>query len=362
MKNKTDNFTLILGICIILFTFSSIYFLNPKVQGDSLTYLSTINYLDTGIKSADFVPNRIITTLGALEIIIFLSKIFGSVTGVWLAMNAFFYAVTIFVFYRILHNYFDSNKVALLGTLFLATNYSFIWFGLHFLMDIGGWTFYIISLYYILQYADYRERKYLLLSSLFVGIGSLFKEYALLGIIPIAVFLIYENRSNLLNLFKKAIFPAIIATGPILLIYVYSFIKFKYTYVDWIEDSYKYAYSSNLLLRIAEYIKSLGSLYNFLALFVILGSITLINEWNRLNTRRKMFVVSTILSFIPIFIWGGVTQRLLFICVPSTIIIASYFFKKNEDKLVYYIPVLFLYIAASFLMDSYILPNINLPF
>jgi len=64
----------------------------------------------------------------------------------------------------------------------LITNYAMIVFALFELcVDVGGWAFYILSLYFTLRYSKTGDRKALLISAMFIGIGGLFKEYALSG-------------------------------------------------------------------------------------------------------------------------------------------------------------------------------------
>ncbi len=362
MKIKKDKIFIILLVCTIALVFSSIFFLKPQIAGDSVSYLKTINFLQTGIKSPDFIPNRIMTTFGALQLVMFFSGIFGSETQVWIVMNVIFYFISTLVFYKLLDLFFEDKKIALLGTLFMISNYAFIRFGLNYLMDIGGWTFYIISLFLLLRYSKSNNRRDLLSASIIVGIGSLFKEYALLGVIPIAVFLIYENRKSFTGLIKNSIIPAVFSSTPIITLYIFVYLKFGYTYADWLTDSYKYSYSSSFILKIAEYIKSFGSLFNFLGIFVITGAYILWKEKNNLNGRTKLFIISAIASFLPVFAWGSITQRILFIMVPVSIIIACFFFKKYKKYYYWFLPVLAIYILINFFMDSFLLNFINLPF
>lgn len=358
MSNKTDKYFLVLGICIITLVFCSFFFLQPQVAGDSITYLNAIDFLKTGKTGENFMPNRIITNFGALYVIISLSKIFGSTTGVWLALNAAFYAVSSFIFYKLLLLIFENNKTAFLGTLFLSGNYSFIWFGPNFLMDVGGWMFYIISLLFTFRYSKFNNRKDLLLASLSVGMGGLFKEYALLGIIPIFAFLVYENRKDFAVMAKKGILPVILCFLPIVIVYAYAYFRLEYTYFDWFGVALeKYEYKS----RIIEYIKSFGSLLNFLGILFIAGLWTFWRQIKILDRKIEVFVLSTVASVLPAFLWPAITQRVLFITVPAVIIIACFFFKKYENYFHWYIPILTVYVLASFFMDLFILDFVNLP-
>lgn len=195
------------------------------------------------------------------------------------------------------------------------------------------------------------------------GVGGLFKEYAFLGVIPIALVLIYENWPRVLAIIKKSVIPALFVLVPILIVYIFVYEKFNYTYATWFsfnEGYYGHSYSS----KIIEYMKSFGSLYNFLAFFVISGGYYFIRDGKKLvpEKRTRTFILLVIASFLPVFVWPAITQRILFITVPAMIVVASFLFKRFEKKWWIFLPLLALYIVANFTMDAFILPNFNLPF
>lgn len=340
--------------------FTSILLFKPVVAGDGFSYIEAIEVLRGGSIPSDFVPNRITANFYGLELIIFLSKIFGSVESAWILLNVTFFFIFVLVFYKLVRSIFGSDKTAFLAGLFLVTNYAVISFGLNYLMDIGGWMFYVVSLYLTLKYTEQGEKKLLLYSAVFIGFGGLFKEYAFLGVVPIAVVLIYENWPRLFSIVKKATIPALIVIAPVIPIYLMVYEKFGYTYANWFSaNSEHYVYSS----RIIEYVKSLGSLYTFLAFLVIGGFYYYIRERKEIVEDKKIqvLILSILLSVIPIFIWPAITQRILFITVPATIIIASFLFKKFEKYWWVFLLPLILYIFINFNMN-YILANFNLPF
>lgn len=357
MRNADKNLIIVLAGVFCLFLTS--FVLNPQPQGDSFSYLEAIDFLKEGVKPEGLVFNRIITTFGGLWTIILLSGFSGSVLGSWFALNTFFYFLTAIVFYKILVLLFDEGKAAILGVFFFAGNYAILRFGLNFLMDLGGWTFYIFSLFFVLKYAKFGNKSDIMLASLMVGIGGLFKEYAFLGIIPIAAILIYENRNSFLNLLKAAALPSLVALIPIISVYLHAYFNFGYTYLDWFNTNQAYYHYDS---RIIEYIKSFGSLLNFLGVLFAGGLVILIKERELLEPRIKLFLFSIFVSFLPVFFWPAITQRLLFISVPFVILVSCFLLKKQEKHWYTFIPILFAYIAASLFMDSFILKSVNLPF
>ena len=288
---KTDEerkYFLIFLVCLIIMSFLSIHFLKPKIGSDTATYLQTMSFLQGGAVSADFAPNRILTTFFSLQAVIFSSKIFGDIMTGWIVLNLFFYFLLNIVFYKILFKIFQSSKTALLGGLFLAANYAMLSFGLNYLMDISGWTFYIISLYFTLCYVQNGKNRNIFWALFSAGVGGLFKEYAFLGCIPIILFLLYENRS-VWQTVKKSILPAVISFLPLVLVYLYMWSHFHYTYLDWLSSNQiMYVYRS----RIVEYIKSFGSLWNFLGILIPFGLYYFWKSGNEIisDDRQRFFI------------------------------------------------------------------------
>jgi len=334
-------------------------YVGPKMLGDSPTYVESISVMNGHEPAADFIPNRILTTFGALEAIRALTFVTGSLDISWSILNFILYISSVGVFYKLMAGLFRSERAALLGGLFLAANYGFFNFGLNLLMDIGGWAFYIFSLYYLFSYSRSKKSKHLMLSAAMVGLGGLFKEYAFLGAVAIAVYVICESYHSWNDLAKKAVKTASLALIPTAMVFVYVYFRFGYTYADWFGTNHEhYVYNS----RILEYIKASGSLFNFLAFPVIGGAWLWLRRKIVLDDRAQVFVIAAIVSFLPIFFWPAITQRILTAAVPAGIIIAGFAFKRTESRWVVWLPVLAVYIIASFFMDSYILNAVNLPF
>lgn len=362
IKENNEWLVFIYLFVIILLSF---LILKPRIAGDSFDYLNSIQFLQTGIKSIDFAPNRLLTTFGALETLILFSKIFGSVIFSWIFINTLFYFFFNFLFYKIILSIQKDEKVATIATLFLAGNYALIVFGLNFLMDMGGWFFYMLSLYFSLQYVNTSLRKFILLASLSVGVGLLFKEYAVLGVIPIACILVYENfyKNNLFyslkKIFIKSLVPAVLAIVPVLVLYIFIYYKFDYTYIDWLATNDERYVNFN---KMAEYIKSFGSLLNILGILCVGGFYSLYKNWSQRDEKGKVFIVSVLLSVSSLFLWPGITQRVLFVSVPAIVLVSSFLFKRYIKYSNLFYIVFVVYFLFSLFMDSFILNFINLPF
>lgn len=345
-------------ICITMTTVIagiSLSIIKPSVvpESDSISYLKTMSALD-GIDSADQYAYRIITTAGGLWTVLVLSKIFNSYENAWLFMNIIFYIISALLMYEIVRRVHDNPHVALLSSLFLTANYAMINFGLGYFMDIGGWTFFLASALGVLMYSKSGMKKHLLWSAVAVGVGGLFKEYAFLGAFLIGFYLLYENIAKKKSFLEKVWLPSLIVSIPTLVLHSIVYIKYNFTYFDWLAfNQGYYIYAS----RIIEYTKSLGSLLNVLA---ILSAIGIYYIW-----RKKQdwpFVICFFSSVLPFLFWPAITQRIDFIIVPAVILFASYFFKQYENKIYIFAPIFVIYFLLNLYMDSFVLNFINLPF
>ncbi len=354
-----DKFKSWLLILLIFLSIFSILILNPQIKGDSVSYVQTIDVLRSGVTPEGFIPNRIITTYFGLQMIRFVDVIFNNIKISWILVSSLLYIIMGMFFYSFLKRLFFDSRVSFIGTLLLVTNYATVTSGLSYLMDIGGWTFYIISLYCSLLYLQTKKINWLWLSATMLGLGGLFKESALLGYVVILGLIIFINWKEWSKIIRYTFFTGLITFGPFIIINIYSFFTYNYTYFSWLSAQSVYVYPS----RIVEYVKSFGSLYNFGWFLFIPGLYLLLKEYKKIfKDEIILFIYLTALSVLPVFIWTAITQRILFISVPALVIITSLFLKKINKWWYFLIPILVLYILSSFFMDSYILNIVNLSF
>lgn len=363
---RSDKHLLILITCLIIFAITSALMFGHAIGGDAIGYVAAGNVLSgepVNIQDAppDFIFQRILTTFLGVEIISVLSALFGNIPAGWFVWDVFLYFCVNTVFYKLLLKMFKSRTTALLGTLFFASNYAMVTAGLGNFMDIGGWSFYIFSIYFLWKYMESGDRRDLITSALFISVGGFFKENAFMAYIPMFFILLCENRHSFTSFLKKIIVPTVIIAVPAIIHHLDVYIAYGYKYMRWIEiNRTTYFYRS----RILEYVKSFGSLLNFLAPISFLGIFAFsgLKKDLKMDAKRIIFIVSVLISSIPPVMWPGITQRVLFMVMPGLTILACFFIRKYEKYWYAFIPVLALYIFSSFFMDSFILKAVNLPF
>lgn len=337
----------------------SFMILPPHLWSDSYSYLTSIEVLKTGNIPPNFVPNRILTTYAGLQIVVFLSYIFGSVSKAWLFMNIAFYIIANLFFYKLLKEFFESRRVAFWGMVLLATNYAMITFGPTYLMDMGGWTFYLMAIFLVFRFLKTQKIEYLVWGALVTGFGGLFKEYGFLGFVPILISLIFYYRNNLKNLIKYSLLLSALTVLPVILVHTLVYVNYHYSYLDWL------SFNENLLKNsspnLLSYVKVFGSLFTFGWFLFIGGVYTLLKRGREIfNQQQIILAITMFFSIIPLLLWPGITQRIFFIAIPFLILISCVFLKKYESRIYLFVPLFMTYILVNCTMDKYILPLINI--
>lgn len=370
---EQTNLFLVFSVCLVFLASASLYFLPHVIEGDAVGYLQAVRVYQgeapepaiqvgqTEMTLDVITIHRMLTTPFGIQAVRLFSVIFSSDIVGWLVWDTIlFFAINI-VFYWLLVRVFRSHRVAFVGGLFLAGNYSMLAHGLAPFMDIGGWFFYVLSIFFLYRYIESGRYRDIVLSALAVAIGGLFKENALVAAIPIAGILIYEDWRAPMRFLARSVPLGLMVIIPLVIQHTLIYINYGYTYLVWVQFTKDaYGYSSRTL----EYVKSFGSLFTFLAPISLAGAIAFLRRSAAfpLDAKRRIFIISVLVSSIPAVAWLAITQRVLFMVIPGSILVACVFIQRYERYWLVFLPVVALYILAGFFMDSFILNFVNLPF
>jgi hypothetical protein len=196
-----------------------------------------------------------------------------------------------------------------------------------------------------------------------VGVGGLYKEYSFVACIVIGGLVIFKNWKNWTKIIKEGFITVALALGPFILLNIYGYFVFDYTYLDWfLYNQGVYDYQN----RPIEFIKSFGSIYNFGWFLFLPGFYILLKRSkemlrSEIVDKKILFIWLMILSSFSVLLWPVVT-RVLFITMPATVLVSALFIDKIKNKFYILIPILILYVFASYLMDAFVLDFVNLPF
>jgi hypothetical protein len=356
---KQDKYKVLTFFILVFLVIFSPLALNPKIAGDSLLYTSSIDVLKTGILPAGFMPMMILTTYLGLRLIMFFDLFINNIAISWLVLDSILYVTMGLFFYSLVKRMFDSSKTAFVGTLFLVTNYAAISFGLGYLMDMGGWTAYVASLFFSWRYLESycKEDKWLYISSTIIGVGGLYKEYAFVAYVIVFGVVVWGNWGKWFEILKKLFVTGVLAFTPFILMNIYTFVYYGgYTYIDWMNFQKVYVYQD----RVVEFIKSFGSIYNFGWFLFIPGFYILLKRYKDfIKDKRMFFICFCLISCLSVLLWPVVT-RVLFITIPAIVLVSALFIQKTEKKVYLIWSILLAYVFCAYLMDAYILDNVDI--
>jgi len=367
IKNNEFIIAVLISILVLILT---MYIIPPQHYGDTESYIESIEVLSGNIlPDEDFQPNRILTTFGGMQTIRFLTPVFSNQDAAWVFLNSIFFIFSGFIFYLILRNLF-SVAVSMFGTVVMLTNYGFVSFGAHMLMDIGGWFAYLLSTYLAIKFYKEKNIKFLYLAALTVGLGVLFKEHAILGTISIALVIIKRylfGSGEVFGFFKNVVGTIAVSLTPLALVMYHVFTRYNYTYLDWLSSNSE-KYGTTFAESVVTYIKTFGSLYTFGWIVFLLGTIILFGlvKKNKISFEKKFIVAIITVSALPVFVWPAITQRVLAVLVPALVVMSCFFFeylyRKNNKHVFFVVIFVFasLYVPANYLMDLYILDNFSI--
>jgi glycosyltransferase involved in cell wall biosynthesis len=346
-----------IAFCVLLL--SLVLFKPNMLGGDSQTYVESLSVIKTGIVPSDFIPNRILTTSLGLLSILSLDIVIQNIAVSWMFINIVLLLILVIYFYNLILELFNDKKVAFIGGLLLCTNYSFINFGPAYLMDAGGWALYVIALYYLYKYIKSAKR-IPLWSALLIAIGGLWKEYVFLASVVLAGAIVIKYWGSWNRICRYVLLCAAVILLPTLILNLFVYYKYHYSYFSWFKHQDIYTYSS----RIVEYIKAFGSLYNFGWFLFLPGLFVFMKKSIRSVNKNEysiqvVYILLILVSTIPFLIWPAITQRILFITIPGIILVSLFAIRYFKYDQYYTWGILSLYTISNFIMNSVLLKVIN---
>jgi len=358
------SFFVLLAFTLVGIASFSIYALKPVPadryghEGGDGSYWLSMDLVETGQHSPDFLANRFVTGSAFIFSVVTIEKVVGNREVAWLLLNSLFYIGLCLCFYALATRVLQDKRVAFLSTLLLALNYATVVFGLSYGADASGWFFYVVALYCSFRYITSKQQAWLWAAAALIGVGGLFKEYALCAYVVVAGSICIVERGKWLRLAGLVAATGMIAIAPFLLANLGTWLLFHYSYLNWwaYNQTRQSIYPDS---RLDEYIKVLGSLYNVAWIFGLGG---LIIFWRRRKEVRHnttlQFIILVILSSMPVLVWPPF-QRVFFITAPAFAIVAGLFFKR-VTRYWLLLPIFVAYALFAYLLDAYIFKMVNI--
>lgn len=235
------------------------------------------------------------------------------------AQNILFYILASFALFEIIRIVFRDEQQAFIATVMLGTAPPFLVFGLAYLTDMMGWFWAIFAVYLTLRFS---ERP--LLIGAVAGIGFLYKESALGGLIFFAVYTAFDHNALIREKLKRLgvsaagfLIPVAFSTAAI-----YAFRG--YTFFDWLAFAWSKPFGDEY--QIFYFIKnSAATLYLYWPLFA-LGAYTLARAYAQsvLPRDTQRFIIASGASLVLWFAWSYPAARIFYLSAPFLMGVASY--------------------------------------
>jgi len=327
-----------------------------ELSKDSSTYLDAANFLE-GKAVADPVPyNRIL----AAPLMLISSMAAGSVLGGFypgmMAVNIIFALLSVYFFYQLVFEIFKNKNISFFAAALFLTNYGLYNWGTTYLVDMGGWFFFILTSCFAARFYNSDRKSDFYLAIFSSSIGVLFKEYGALGMASLAM-VIALKEGVVLEKFKKIILAGLLFLIIPLAYHVIIYLTYHYTYFDWYKfnlGTYGPGAKENTY-NLSVLVKMLGWL--FLAGWPIFlwGAKC---AW-KLDWKIKKIILALLPASLAFLIWPGFDQRVAFIIVPWLSVIAGYGLFKMNRYLAY--GLIIIYVLVNYNIQS-LIKIINLPF
>jgi hypothetical protein len=330
------------------------FFLQPPldIAGDAPGYLETMRVLNGAEPSAGFAPNRLLTTFLGVGSVAALSWITGNYLASWFFLNTLYFFGLAFASYFLFRRMTGSDAGSIIGALFVVGNYDVLTFGLNYLMDIPGWFWFMVSLLCLYLYMERDERGYLWSTALSAGVGTLFKEYAFLAFLPLGAYLLYRHARSPRELFA-ALLPVAVSLLPLLFIHAAIYVVYGYGYLDWYGMNTETFGFSGWAWNAG---RSLVVVLGFLLPVALLGAFAFAARMRAsFDPQRALFVCSLLLPALAVFLWPIITERLVFLFVPLTALLAAFAVARYERHWPWFAFAWLLYVMLALKTDGLIL-------
>lgn len=344
-KIKIDKY-LVFALIFALLNMGAIFFIfGAQKYADSAEYIRVINWLGGQDGSLPF--HRLLKPVGLLFALPF--EFLGEGAGL-LVQNAIFYLLCAFLIFKITELIYQNKKQALLASIFFVSATPVIEVGLSYLIDSGGWFFYLLSVFLTLLYFKTKNEKLVLLNGFLSGLGFLMKETGGLGASFFGLMILFSgNFSYKEKISKIARFGAFFLM-PVIVLQALVFKYFHYTFWDWYLLGRPGVEGEGALLVSLKYLGQFFRILGVLWPLVLMGAFREFREKNRERLKIFLALIPSSFSFLLWTVNGG--GRVVFIFAPLGILLATYGCKKIK-------PLVLGLIVLVMLISNYFFVSVN---
>lgn len=238
---------------------------------------------------------------------------------VLIVLNNLFYFGIVFFTYGLVRRVFNNRIVGFISSLLIMTSYTMLRYGLTQVQDIGGYFWFLLTLYSGWRWYKEQSNKWLYVGGVAVALGMLTKESGAMAA-PFVGILFLTSQIKVGEKIK-AFLKFSCVPFAVLLINQYRGRTMGYSSGDWFFWNWK-IFSKDFTL-----IKWLGvniTTYNILWLFAGWGLYLVVKNWSKIDRDIKIFLFAILPSSLSYFSWPIFLSRTVFIAAWFMVPLAAY--------------------------------------
>lgn len=238
-----------------------------------------------------------------------------------IVMNIIFYFGMVLLTYDLVRRVFKNNAVGFLSAMMVMTSYAIIRYGLTQVQDIGGYFWFLLTLYCGWRWWEENDRKWLIVGGIATAFGILTKESGAMGALFVGIIMIVKNwkelKKLLINFTIFSIWPAVT-----ILVNWYRGKDVQYNSLQWFKyawtqyGSYNYTFFKFFSINL--------STFNIAWVAIGIGLVFLYRNRKQIDRNVWLYLLAAIPSSLSYFAWSLFISRTVFISAWLVLPIAAY--------------------------------------
>ncbi|OGH80584.1 MAG: hypothetical protein A3I29_04040 [Candidatus Magasanikbacteria bacterium RIFCSPLOWO2_02_FULL_44_11] len=305
---KSKKLLLIVLAISNLLVFYWLYGFHPNNDTDS--FILTIKFF-RGLDTPYVDPIRYLNPFYPLlagKVLYFLSP-----AQALISLNIVFYFIIIVTTFSLILRVYKNQTIAFIATLLVIPHYALIRYALTQVQDMGGYFWFVLTLYAVWRWWERKQSPWLYLGSIAVAFGMLTKESGSMGALFAGMLFLFDKvpaKEKVVYFTKFSIFPLLVLfvnqmRGHDLQFNSFDLLKYSWTYYG--AENYTF-------------IRWLGvntTTYNVIWVAFFIGLYYFIKNFKQLSREIKLFQLAIIPSSLTYFIWP--------VFIARTVVISAWF-------------------------------------
>lgn len=292
-----------------------IAYFEPGFSNDAHEYTQTAAWMLGDVDEPN--ASRLLKPLGPLLIASFSPLFDGNLR---LAMELQAYVMYLFLAlaaYFLCFSFTQSRMLGFIGGAIIFSGYPLLNYGLDNYLETGAQTFYLLGLVGAWRYLERPKVKTLVLSTIVISIGILWKEYAILAGVFLGLVVLFHPQLTLREKFRHGFIAGICALFILLPWMIYVYLFYHYSYFTW------YGIGTKLVGTVADERTFWNMTKSGFAVLLLAWPLVPLGltKWKTFTGNQLRYLLLLILPSFMFLLWGYVSSRLFYVVAPLMVLV-----------------------------------------